>query len=480
MVMPVVILAPLLILFLYVDTHDPLYILSSSFIFLVPAGICFFVGLAFKRIFVSESRKVMGTKHAMISVALGWLIITLICSLPFYLSGTLNLVDSFFESMSGFTTTGMTMIKDIESCSRALLFYRSLTQWIGGVGIIILALSVLTRPGTVAMKVYASELGDLKIKPRMKSTIRETWKIYVFYTIMCAIWLCIAGMGPFDAINHSLTTLPTGGFSTHSDSIAFYNSPLIESILVMFMFISSISFILHFELFRGNFKDLFKNIEFRYMLVILLISISFMLLEVGPTPSNLRASIFQLVSIMTTTGFTVTDIGTCTYLSKTVLFILMLTGGFYASTASGMKLFRIAATIQIVVYNIKKIILPRSAVIKLKIGDKDLDNSEIISLTAFLCLYFLASLIGAMIFMALGYEAYDSTSVSISAISNVGPCYIPTYLDDSGTTIPNPAWFDMPDIGKITLIALMWIGRLEIFPVLILLSLIFMKKRTKK
>lgn len=465
-------LIPIFVTLYYAKSYDFFFLVERVSVFIIPALILYLLYLIFKRIKVDGHAK---TKHVMITVALAWLLIALVGSLPYLLSSTLNPIDSFFESMSGLTTTGMTMIEypeDLLGDKRDVLFYRSLTQWIGGVGIIMLAMIVFLRKGTAAIEYYSSEVGNLKIRPSIRSTIIETWKIYSLYTLACAILLFLAGMTVFDAINHSLTTLPTGGFSTHSESIGHFHKPVIELVIIIFMLVGGTSFILHFRAFEGKPSQLFQNIEFRYMIMFLVIGFvicSYELYISDPGWGDFQISLFQMVSIMTTTGFGTADISEWTFLSKTVLLVLMLIGGSYGSTGSGVKVLRVVAILKTIFHSIKKAMLPKTAVVRLKLGDKSIHYDEIIYVASFLAAYLIITLIGVLVFNALGYGGYESISVSLSAISNVGPTYLSW-----------DAWFSIPDIGKITLILLMWVGRLEVFPILILFASIVYKKKSRK
>lgn len=461
-----VLLLPVPVTLYFAEFLEPFYLLKKISVFAIPAAISYILYLVLEKKFRSDFKT--KTKHAMLTVALAWLIIAIIGSLPYILSNTLDPLNSFFESMSGWTTTGMTMLRDIENTERGILFYRSLTQWVGGVGIIALALVVFMRKGTVAIQYYASEVGSLKLKPSIKSTVIETWKIYGIYTLACMILLYLAGMTPFDAINHSLTTLPTGGFSTHSESIAYFHSPLIEFTLIIFMLIGGLSFILHFRIFEGKSSYLLKNIESKNMLIIIFIATVICFYGLYDTGvSGIGTSLFQVVSIMTTTGFGTSDVGQWVPLSKTVLLILMVIGSCYGSTGGGMKVLRVVVVMKSVFYAIKKSMLPRTAVVRLKIDDKPLGYDEISHVMAFFTSYLLLLVMGTGVFTALNYGGYDSLSLSASAMANIGQTYV-----------TGDAWFSIPAIGKLTLIFLMWIGRLEIFPVLVLFNSMIAKRRS--
>ncbi len=481
-----VFLMPIISTLYYAKSYEPFFLMSRVYVFVIPALILYVLYLRISK--RDRIRAHAKTRHAMITLALAWMLIALVGSLPYILTNTLDPVDSVFETMSGLTTTGTSMIRypeDLLGDRRDILFYRSLTQWIGGIGIISLAMAFVRRDimgssssetsgliGTTAMEYYSSEVGGLRIKPSMRSTIRETWKIYSLYTLACFILLFLGGMTVFDALNHAMTTLPTGGFSTHSESIAYFNSPVIELIIIIFMVIGSTNFLLHFRVFEGSPGKLFGDIEFRYMLTFILIGFvicSYSLYTSNHDLAAFRSSIFQTVSVITTTGFGTADLSGWPFLSKTILLVLMLIGGSYNSTSGGIKVLRSVAILHTIAHSIKKAMLPKTAVVRLKLGNKPIHYKEIIYVISFVAAYLITTLIGILVFNALGYGFYESASLCVTSISNVGPVYL-----------SNDAWFSIPDIGKITLILLMWIGRLEVFPILVLFASIVYRKKSHK
>lgn len=441
---------------------------SRSLIFLIPSFILYLLYRLFIHV---KSEGTVRTKHAMITVSLAWFLIALVGSLPFLLSGTLGPLDSFFESMSGWTTTGLSMIEFPEKYPKDILFYRSLTQWVGGIGIIALFIVVFMKRKTAARDYYFSEVGKERIRPRIKSTILEMYKIYSVYTIACIVLLYLAGIPMFDSIAHSFTTLSTGGFSTHSESIKYFNNPIVEIILLVFMIIGATSFVVHFWIFNGKYNTLLKNIEFRYMVVLLILGVGVIFSVLfSQSPESLSSiigkSVFQIASGVTTTGFSNTDIGEWPDLNLAVLMLLMYIGGQCGSTSGGIKLLRLVLILKIIVYNIKKLILPKSAIVKIRIGNKSIGDDEIVYIAGFSLAYIIISLAGAISIMFLGYSMVDSLFLSLSAIGTVG-----------FVTITGQPWFGMPSVGKFIIIILMWIGRLEIFPVLTVFSSIFFGRR---
>jgi len=367
-----------------------------------------------------------------------------------------------------------------------ILFYRSYTHIIGGVGIITLVLVVFMagRGKEASMTYFFAERGSQRIRPGLKGTVMEIWKIYGLYTLAAIICLYIAGMSLFDSIIHAFSAMSTGGFSSRAESIGYYNSPLIEAICMFFMIMGAISFLLHYRIFNGYLNELYKSIEAKYMLALIIYPaffISFLLYyqsgEVGGVATtfssnirnflhSLRLASFQVISALTCTGFSTANAGSWPQAARTTLMILMYIGGFYGSTAGGIKLLRLIIVVQAIMHIIKKMMLPKTAVLTMKMDGKLIDNEQIIYVLGFCMLYLMVAVGGALIFMLLGYDALTSLSLTLSAMGNVGIVYV-----------TGNAWFHMAVIGKITLALLMWIGRLEIFPILMLLTPIYLGER---
>ncbi|MFH1835771.1 MAG: TrkH family potassium uptake protein [Methanobacteriota archaeon] len=474
----IIMLIPILFTIYYSQDRSPLNLLFRSLVFTVPSLVFLMLYKYFKKFYVID--KQTQTKHALISVSIAWLVFAAVGSLPFMIRGTLNPVDAFFESMSGWSTTGMTMIEYPELLfggNEDILFYRSLTHLVGGVGIIALGLMILIHSGTAAMTYYSSEVGSHRIKPGIKNTVYETWKIYLLYTLAGVVLFYLAGMTPFDALNHAFAAIATGGFSTHSKSIAYFDSAMIEVVAIFLMLMGSISFLVHYRFFIGDYKYFQKNIETRYMFTIILIatsviSLSFLLSNdiIGVNVASIfdvfRKAVFQVVSSVSCTGFSTVNAGDWPHLSQTVLMVLMYTGGFYGSTAGGIKLLRLAVVVKAIHYTTMKMALPKSAVVSLKVSEKTIEDKEILYVLGLSMAYLMISILGAGILMALGYDGLDSMSVSLSAMGNVGIVYI-----------TGDSWFDMPAVGKLVLAGLMWIGRLEIFPILLVLRSVMNVRR---
>ncbi len=466
-----IMLVPIAVTLYYSSNYDAIHIIKEISAFVVPAVIFYILYHVLKGL---RSEGTTRTKHAMITVAMVWLMIPVIGSLPFLIRGILNPADSFFESISGWTATGFTMIRNVDNTPQDILFYRSLTEWVGGIGIVVLALAVFMRKGTVAMVYYSSERGEQRIKPSIKNTVIETWKIYFVYTLACIVLLFIAGMGMFDAINHSFAALATGGFSRHTDSIAYFHNPLIEFILMIFMLIGSISFLLHFRIFNGEYKTVLRNVEFKAFLALLLVAMLVITLNLYLHDTSksiidiIREGSFHTISSLTTTGFSTADIGKWPEFSQAILMLLMYIGGFYGSTSGGIKLLRLVVIIKLIHYNLRKLILPKTAIVRMKIGSRALGGDEIIGSLGMSFAYLIIAVIGGLIIASLGYGTLSSLYLSLSAMGSVGL-----------SPVSGDAWFNMPVIGKFTMIALMWIGRLEIFPVLIFLGSFMIRRDSR-
>ncbi len=443
-------------------------IASRSIIFLAPAVISYLIYSMLKTIPPQASTK---AKHVVISVSIIWLAISLIGALPYLLSGAMSPVDSFFESMSGWSTTGLTMIRNLEETPKDLLFYRSLTQWLGGLGIVFIALTIFMRKGSTAMVYYSSEKGDRRIKPSVRGTVIEIWKIYAVYTLLCMILLYVAGMGFFDALNHSFTALSTGGFSTHDASMAFFQDrPLVAPVIMLFMLVGSISFFVHFRLFELAPRSLFENIEFRYMAAIILLATFTLtvLIPLQDASQMLKAPLeaaFQCISAITTTGYSTTAIDKWSELSQMILILLMYVGGFYGSTAGGIKILRLIVIASVIIYSLRKMMLPKTAILRLKIGANPIDEEEVFNVLGFSMAYLGILVLGTM-FLLTEFSAIQALFISASALGNAGL-----------NNVPKEQWFAISDASKLVITGLMWVGRLEVLPVLILIASLFTKRR---
>jgi trk system potassium uptake protein TrkH len=441
-------------------------------IFFSVGGVSLLIGFVSILILGTPSR--LGYDEALSIAAFGWLLMTFIGSLPFSLSGYLSGLDGFFESMSGFTATGLTMFADVESLPSSILFWRSFTQWIGGVGVIVLFLSILIKSSGIAAKLYKAEGRTDRIAHNIVSTARRIWGIYILYTVLCVLGL-IALMGPdraFDALNVGMTCLATGGFAVTNNSIEAY-SPAVAVFLIPFMLLGGISFVSHRHLLKGKLEKFF-TIEVKAILIIFFLTSIFLITRVG----ELNA-FFQTSSALTGTGFSTTTIGGVggwDDFSKFIISILMVLGGGFGSTSSALKMIRVVIIIYAVAWVVKKFLYSRKAVIPFKIGRRTYPVEEIRTATLYSILYIIVLCLGALVFMAspspegfygpngpTSYTAADSLFEVASAEGNVGLT----------TGVTNGA---MAPHLKIVLIIEMWVGRLEIFPVLTLIAVPFRKR----
>jgi trk system potassium uptake protein len=451
------------------DMYD--LIMAMAFrclIFLTPSFISYLIYSFLKNIPPQSSTK---TKHVVISISIIWLSISLIGTLPYILSETLGPLDALFESMSGWSTTGLTLMHDLDGTPRDMLFYRSLTQWLGGLGIVFIALTIFVRKGSTAMVYYSSEKGDKRIKPSVRGTVIEIWKIYSVYTLLCMILLYVAGMGLFDSLCHSFTAVSTGGFSTHDAGLAFFqDKPFIAPVAMLFMLVGSISFYVHFGLFELKPRSLLENIEFRYMasLIVLATLTLTVLIPLKDPAKTLNAPLdaaFQCISAMTTSGYSISDVSKWSEVSQMILVLLMYVGGFYGSTAGGIKILRLIVIASVILYSLRKMMLPKTAILRLKIGSSPIDEEEVFNVMGFSMAYLGILIIGTLLLMS-EFSTIQALFISASALGNVGL-----------NNVPADNWLALSDPSKLVVIGLMWIGRLEVLPVLILIASLFTRRR---
>jgi trk system potassium uptake protein TrkH len=421
----------------------------------------------------------------MIIAAFGWLLVAALGSLPFILtalfaqdsgaaSQTLlyfrDPANAFFESVSGFTTTGLTMVARADLLPKTLQWWRSFTQWIGGMGVIVLMLSILagSRPGAAKYSLYYAEARGEKIHPSILSTLRTMWWILVLYTFISTVALWGAGMPIWDALNHSMTALSTGGFSVAANSIASYNSVAIELVLLPAMLFGAISFPVHYELMRGNGRTLWQDFQTRWLIILLAVGAFFLVLENGLTLGSLRGSAFQFVSAMTTTGYQTVNVGSWSATAKLLLAGGMFFGGAAGSTAGGIKVMRMLILLKGVGWRFRKITSPRGAIVPFRIGEKAIAEAEVghrledASLITFLWLIFLGA--GVIVLLHTSPPHFTLSDVIFEVASAQG-----TVGMSVGITGPT-----MSTVSKLALCFNMWIGRLEIIPVLMLVRFFFL------
>ena len=420
----------------------------------------------------AESR--MGEREGYLIVAMVWVVFSAFGLLPYYLSGQVSsFTDAWFESMSGFTTTGATIIPDLEVITHGLLFWRSLTQWIGGMGIIVLSIAILPIFGLNGMQLYAAEVSGLtyeKVSPRIADTAKMMWSIYVLLTVteVAALWLC--GLDVFDAVCHSFSTIATGGFSTHNNSLEYYDSAAIHYTVTFFMFISGINFVLLIYLLRGKARNFFQDEELRWYSVAVLVfavmlTVGLYIARPGWTGVQMerafRDSIFTVISSMTSTGYTISDYMYWPVVAWVVIFFLMLTGACAGSTAGGIKWVRLAIILKNGVAEFQRRIHP-NAIIPVKLNEKNVPQQTINNIMAFLIFYIFIIVITVVIFSATGVNFDESIGAAVSAIGNVGISI--------GQFGPAGTYAEFPTVAKWVMSFVMLVGRLEIFTVLLLFT----------
>ncbi len=423
-----------------------------------------------------ERGKELRSNDGYLLVTLGWLLMSFFGSLPYVLSGAIpTYPDAFFESMSGFTTTGATILVDIEAVPRGILFWRSMTQWIGGMGIIVMAVAILPILGIGGMQLFQSEAPGIspdKLKPRIRDTAKRLWVIYIVLTIAETGLLMAGGMSFYDAINHSLTTMATGGFSTKNTSVAFYDSAYIHYVITIFMLLAGTNFTLNYFMLKGSFKKVWQNEEFRfYIIFVVIISV---IVTIGiysvsevDLETSFRQAVFQVVSVVSTTGFITADYTSWTPFIMLVFFLLMFTGASAGSTAGGVKIVRHVILIKNSILEMKRQIHP-SAVIPVRYNGKAVTQSITFNVLAFFVIYINVFALGTMIMTLLGVDFMTSLGAVATSLGNIGP--------GIGSVGPVDNFGHIPAGAKWFLSFIMLLGRLELFTVLLLFTPYFWNK----
>ncbi len=416
-----------------------------------------------------------GKREGYITVSLTWIVMSLFGTLPFLLSKSIpNFTNAFFETISGFTTTGASILNNIEAVPRDILFWRSMTHWIGGMGIIVLSIAILPILGIGGMQLFAAEVpGPTKdrLHPRIRETAKRLWGIYILLTFIETLLLMYGGMDFFNAICHAFGTMATGGFSTQNASIANY-SPFIQYVIIVFMILAGTNFTLHYFALRGKIIKIWRNEEFRYYIYLIfactiIIAVCLFLFNNTSGEESFRSSLFQVVSIITTTGYVTTD-----YLSWPVflwffLFLLMFTGGCAGSTGGGVKIVRDLLLFKNSSLELKRLVHP-SAIIPVRLNKKVIPQNIIFNVLAFFLIYMLLFAFGTLFMTILGLDFKSAMGSVAATLGNIGPAI--------GSVGPIDNYANIPVIGKWFLSFLMLLGRLELFTVLILFSPAFWKK----
>jgi len=439
---------------------------AVAFAFIWSAAISISAGLLLKwrrkppdNIFIKES---------FAFVALAWIVSAMLGSLPYLFSGTFgSFTNAFFESMSGFTTTGATVIEDIEVISKAVLFWRSLTQWLGGMGIIVLFVAMLPRLGVRNIYLLKAEVpgpGPERIVPRIAETAKRLWMVYLAISAAEFIFLLLSGLSVFDSLTHTFTTMPTGGFSTYNESIAALNNVRAEAVIIVFMLLAGGNFTLYYNLWLGKWRTILKDAEFRFYLLVVVISMIAATIAVlphyGVFTDAARNAAFQVVSIVTTTGYVTSDYDIWPPMARILIFFLMFLGGSGGSTGGAMKQIRILILIKYAIRELNKLLHP-SAVIPLRVGGKIIPEGMVQNILGFSLLYAFIFLISSIVMGAMGMDYVSALSVSASCLGNVGPAL--------GVLGPLHTYADLPAIAKIFLSLIMLLGRLEIYTIMVFL-----------
>jgi trk system potassium uptake protein TrkH len=443
--------------------------------FLVSAGIAGIFGSSVLLLTKNALRDI-GKREGFIIVSFAWIIFSLFGSLPYILSGSIpNFTDAFFETISGFTTTGSSILADIEALPHGLLFWRSLTQWLGGMGIIVLSLAILPVFGIGGMQLFMAEVPGPtpdKISPRIRQTAKTLWVIYLGFTVTETLLLWIGGMTFFDAICHSFTTMATGGFSTKQASIAHWNSPFIQYVIVLFMFFAGTNFTLSYIALKGNFRKVLNDEEFKYYSFFVLGFTLIIFIGLALTTSlgieqAFRDALFQVVSIITTTGFATSDYLLWAPILTILIFVLFFFGGSAGSTGGGIKIMRIVLLMKNSYYELRRMIHPK-AVIPVKFNRHSVDAKIVTNVLAFFMLYFIIFGFSTVIFTFIEPDLESSMGAVATCLGNIGP--------GLGNVGPAESFAHVAPAGKWFLSFLMLLGRLELFTVLVLFSPSFWKE----
>ena len=445
-------------------------------VFIQSTIITLIIGLLTKYLTRKKKSDEVKKREGYLIVAIGWIAMIICSAIPYLLSGAFNgITNVFFETVSGLTTTGSSILDDIEKMPKSILFWRSMTQWIGGMGIIVLTIAILPLLGVGGMELFASEAPGPtkdKIHPRIKETAKRLWLIYVILTLTQALCLWLADMPLFDAINHALTTISTGGFSTRDASIGAFTSPLIQYIIILFMFLGGTSFTLLYFGARFKFKKFLDNDEFKWyvgaILLLLLVIVPIVNQATnGDLENNFRFALFQIVSIITGTGYSTYDFTTWGAFATFIFFLLMFSGASAGSTSGGIKIVRIILLMKNTFLEFKRRLHP-NAIIPVYLNKIAVSPKIIYNLLAFIFFYLFTFVIGAIILTFIGLDFQDAVSASITAVSNVGP--------GIGSIGPAASFAHLPVAAKWVLSCLMILGRLELFTIAILFTPYFWRR----
>lgn len=453
---------PSLLVALYYGSYDWKAILLSILI----TGIA---GLLMSRIF--KYKQSIQAKEGLAIVGFGWILASIFGALPFIFSGTItSWIDAFFETISGFTTTGASIVDNIESFPKGILFWRSFTHWIGGMGILVFTVALLPMFGIGGFQIYKTESPGPtpdRIVPRVRDTAKILYTIYAIITAIEIILLVLGGMSLYDSAIHTFGTVGTGGFGIKANSVAYYQSTYIHLVIAIFMTLCGANFSLYYLLFKRKWREVVKNTELRFYLGIILISVILVSLNIYSSMKYdnfgiaLRDSFFQVSSIITTTGYTTVDFDKWPTFSKVILFALMFIGGCAGSTAGGIKNIRILVLLKAIKKEFYRILHPR-AVIPIKIDGKVISNNTIAGISSFFALFIFIFIISTMIVSLDGVDFESAASAVAATLGNVGPAF--------GFAGPLRSYSGFSNLSKIVMSICMLLGRLEVFTLMILFN----------
>ena len=427
-----------------------------------------------------SNTKHIGTREGYLVVGLVWIVFSIFGMLPFRLSHYIpNLTDAFFETMSGFTTTGATILTDIEALPHGLLFWRSMMQWLGGMGIVVLSLAILPMFGA-GMQLFAAEVPGItydKLQPKITDTARRLWELYTLLTIICAILLYLGGMDVFDAICHSLTTLASGGYSTKNASIAYWSSPAIHYIIIFFMILAGTNFsLLYGALIRRQGKRLIQDEEFRtytYSIIGISLIISIGLLYTrtfegfSTIEKSFRDALFQTIATITTTGFSTSDYMAWHPILWLIILLAIPMGGTAGSTSGGIKTIRLHIMTKNILYEFKRVMHPK-AILPVRVNRRLVSENTLSNTYVFLSIFLIITIASSIVLMLCGISPSEAFGCSLASIANVGHAL--------GGFGPSETYAVLPDFAKWVLSIVMLIGRLELFTILILFLPSFWRK----
>ena len=454
---------------MYFDAPPMEGFLSATQAFSITLAASLIAGLALWRLLPSGVEK-LRDREGFAIVTLSWLFISLFGSLPYSLTGVCpEFIDAFFESMSGFTTTGASVLRDIDAVPKGVLFWRNLTQWVGGMGIILLSLAIFPMLGIGSFHLFKAEIPGgatvERMQPRLAETAKILWKTYIVLTVLEILLLRLGGMSYFDAVCHTFSTVATGGFSPHNGSIGYFNDIYIESVILLFMFLGGVNFALHYQLVTRNPAVVFKNPEFRFyccMIVAGILIATWGLTKTGAYESAnhaFRNAAFTIVSINTTTGFVTDDFNRWPDFLRLSILGVMMIGGCAGSTSGSLKGIRFIILFKVIMRELQKLIQPR-AIFHIKVAGKSISPDDLTNVVALTFLFLGLSTLSSILLSLTGVDLTTSLSASIATLFNIGP--------GLGQVGAMGNYADIPTLGKVVTISCMLLGRLEIYGVMLL------------